>query len=437
MSVNLDPQQREALELCTDIDRRIVVVSGAAGTGKTTIQENLVRALQAAGYRVALCSPTGKAARRQTQATGIPAVTIHKLLEFPMPGEVDQTTGKALAPSVPKRSRSNPLEFDVVIADEYTMVPHMLHRQLIDSLPAGGCLRLFGDRNQLRPVEADKILQGSPSPFEEIIEKFPTAILETVHRQAEGSDVLENAHRILRGFMPKRATNFRITFSTRQPQSLIEEIEGLEQYNFTSTSCQVIVPTRVRWTGTYALNALLQKRFNPNFRMNHADVLDLPRHRWEEDQPVAVAIGDKVIWTKNDYNLELMNGDQGIILDISEYGDISVKFDTHDDVSIIPPLVQYEDSSGSIHEYDPRKQMDLAWAITTHKAQGSEYRAVIYVTSKEAQFLLWRGNFYTAVTRAKECFSFIGDQVTMRYCVARAKELSYTNARNSTKGKKK
>lgn len=425
----LDADQIKARDLCMDVDNRIVIVSGAAGTGKTTIQQNVYEALVAAGYSVALASPTGKAARRQTQVTGHNAVTIHKLLEFPMPGEIDERTGKPLSPSIPKRCRSFPLDYDIVIVDEYTMVPHELHRQLIDALPKGGLLRCFGDRNQLRPVETNNLYKGKPSPFEAMLASFPCAILEKVHRQAADSGVLYNAHRVLRGLPPGRRDDFRMHLGGKPPEVLVDEITELQDkgYDFTNTDCQVLSCTKKRWTGTYAINQLMQKRFNPNFRVDNAKTLDLPRYRWdEEDYPIAVAPGDKVIWTKNNYDLGLMNGDQGIVLDISEFGDIDVKFDGYDEIQTIPPLVQYTDDSGRLREYDPRRDIDLAWCITTHKAQGSEYRAVIYITSKEAQFLLWRGNFYTALTRASELFTFIGTQQTLRFCVARKEELQYS-----------
>lgn len=431
-----DEDQERALSMCLDIDKRIVCVSGPAGTGKTTLQRRAVKALRDHGYRVALVSPTGKAARRQTQATGYEALTIHKFLEFPMPGDIDEKTGKALSPSVPRRHRGNPVDYDIVIADEYMMVGHLLNRYLIDALPPGAALRCFGDRNQLRPIEGDRNLVGKEPPFVDMIDRFPSVVLETVHRQAEDSAVLDAAHRILQGFMPRRHDDFTIDLSTQLPSKSIEIFEAQREqgYDYGSINCQIISPSKKHWTGTYAMNNLLQKTFNPNFVIGSDQLIELPRYRWEQDQPVTVTVGDKVIWTKNNYDLALLNGDQGVVTAVSEFGDITVAFDGRkEDESVveIPPLIQTKNQHEDIIEYDPRRDLNLAWCITTHKAQGSEYDAVMYITSREAQFLLWRGNFYTAVTRARKRVNFIGTQQTLMYCVKRKNEMVYG------KGKKK
>ena len=160
-----DKTQAEAIGACCDISRRIVPVTGAAGTGKTTILQNVYKTLKARGHQVVLCAPTGKAAKRIQEATGIRARTIHRLLEYPHPGERDEKTGKTLISTDPKRDRQNPIDFDVVLVDEYAMVSVEVHRNLIDALPHGGIIRMFGDANQLQPIESSKRLQAEPSSF--------------------------------------------------------------------------------------------------------------------------------------------------------------------------------------------------------------------------------------------------------------------------------
>ena len=170
-----DVEQIEAINLCCDLTKRIVAVTGEAGTGKTTIIKAVYSKLinyidthrrefkrdyiedrdkyqfNAEEY-IVLVAPTGKAAKRIFEATGIPAMTIHRLLEYPTPGEIDENTGKALVASSPKRDKFNPIKQKIVLCDEYAMVSYELHRNLIDALPSGGCVRMFGDCNQLEPI---------------------------------------------------------------------------------------------------------------------------------------------------------------------------------------------------------------------------------------------------------------------------------------------
>ncbi len=151
-TIDLDETQLAAVERCCDLTQRVVPVTGAAGTGKTTILQNVYRRLYKQGREVVLCAPTGKAAKRITEATGIQACTIHRLLEYPFPGERDQTTGKALVSTDPKKDRNNPLNYMVVLCDEYAMVSVEVHRNLLDALPNGAVIRMFGDANKLQPI---------------------------------------------------------------------------------------------------------------------------------------------------------------------------------------------------------------------------------------------------------------------------------------------
>ena len=234
-----DDEQIEAINLCCDLTKRIVAVTGEAGTGKTTIIRAVYNKLityidnnrakfkkdyiesrdkynfYAEDY-IVLVAPTGKAAKRIYEATGIPAMTIHRLLEYPTPGEIDQDTGKALVASSPKRDKFNPIVQKIVLCDEYAMVNYELHRNLIDALPSGGCIRMFGDCNQLEPIEESKVLQDKPSQFQQILVRFPSVTLTKIHRQENGSTIIENSHKINKGIMPAQTPDFHMFFTTQQ-----------------------------------------------------------------------------------------------------------------------------------------------------------------------------------------------------------------------------
>lgn len=415
--VTYDDQQQQAIQLCCDTKRRLVSVTGGPGTGKTTIMRAVGEALTQAGYVVVACAPTGKAARRIQEATGLPAVTQHKLLEYPHPGERDEKTGKALTPGEPKRDRQNPLDCDVILADEYAMVNNEIHRNLIDALPRGGSLRCFGDVNQLGPIELNKTLMLKPSPFKTILEKFDSVMLDTVHRQDEGSNIITNANAILQGRMPRTYPDFKVVM-TREPVGTLRSFvinareEGLD---FMQSENQIIVPTNKTFVGAIKLNILLQSILN---RQPNARYVELPRHKWHSDKKYRVTIGDKVMFTSNNYDLEVMNGELGRIVDISEeYDEIVIDFG--DRVVSVPPQLPTINKRGEEVMYDPRRDIDLAYAITTHKSQGSEYNHVVYVINRSSSFILERANIYTAITRAKERVTLITDQFALTTAVTR------------------
>src|ERR1044072_3070171 len=190
-----DPLQAEAIAEACNVDNGVVIIHGPAGSGKTTVLKKIYDTLSAHGYSVALCSPTGKAAKLIYEATGIEAFTIHRLLEFSHPGDPNPKTGKPDGYSMPRRTRENPLAYDVVLADEYEMVSDDLHRALFAALPNQGVVRLFGDPNQLSPIEENESLKGQPSNFLKMIrnDKFKSIELKTVFRQGQDSGILLNA----------------------------------------------------------------------------------------------------------------------------------------------------------------------------------------------------------------------------------------------------
>jgi exodeoxyribonuclease V alpha subunit len=408
-----DPKQQEAIARCCDVRQRVVAVTGKAGTGKTTIMRHVHEALTANGYTVVLAAPTGKAAKRIQEATGIAALTIHRLLEYTHPGERDEKTGKIIGYAYPKRDKRNPLPFDVVLADEYAMVNQEVHRNLFDALPPGGAIRVFGDVNQLAPIEPSS-LADKPSPFTDLLARFQGIVLITNHRQNAGSGIAENGERILKGFCPSRRPDFEISIS-EEPVRLLEDycmemlMDG--ETNFASLDNQILTPSNKSWVGTLKLNAALQRVFQPFPDGWHY----IPRHSWVTDK-VRMRAGDKVIVTQNIYDLNLFNGETGIVTEITEYGEIAI--DLGDRMVVVPPVLEVETKEGHIVIIDPRKDIDLAYAITTHKAQGSEYRRVIYVLNRSTWFVQTRANFYTAITRARHHVKLITDTRSFQHAVS-------------------
>lgn len=405
--------QQKAITLCGSTNHRIVGVTGQAGTGKTLIMRQVYEAYEAMGHRVALAAPTGKAAKRIAESTGIPATTFHKLLEYTHPGDPDEK-GRVLGISVPRRTPQRPLEFNIVLGDEYSMANEELNRNLIDALPAGGLLRVFGDANQLPPIEeGDFNRQGTrpPSPFERHLKTFPSVTLKNIYRQGEGSGIVKNGHRIINGMCPAQMDDFKITVTQQHVDKLIDYVmeSGI---NFGSLDNQIITPTNKGWIGTVALNIKIQELLQGQ-KMYTAHVM--PRSKWDKNNLVLVP-GDKVLWTKNDYQLEIYNGETGIVTSLDN--DL-VTIDFGDRTLAIPPWVEYEAADGKVKGYDPRTQLQLAYVITTHKSQGSEYQNVVYIMDRSAFMLQNRANFYTAITRARKHVHVITDAQSFQRAVVR------------------
>ena len=440
--MKLDETQQLAIARCIDmsVTNRIVPISGAAGTGKTTIIQNVYELLKEAKYDVVLCAPTGKAAKRIFEATGIEAMTIHRLLEYPHPGERDEKTGNALISTIPKRKQKNPLDQKIIIADEYAMVGLELHSNLIAALPSGGRVLMFGDVNQLKPIERHK-LHRKESPFEQAIRRFNGVILTTIHRHTEGSGIVANGNLILAGRIPKRERDFALIITNSPIRALREYVMTVmmdEDVNYGDINHQIISPTKKSWVGTYKLNLTLQTIFNPADAKTKK--LVLPRHDWEKRLPISISVGDKVLWTENQYDLRnewdcyedgikdllhyietprnkrIMNGETGIVTQIDDEGCVSI--DVGDRTVDVPVSITRENKKG-MFQYDPRKAIDLAYCITTHKAQGSEYKSVIYILNRSTMFIQCRPNFYTAITRARSHVTVISDQGSLSNTVSR------------------
>lgn len=413
----LHPKQEEAIAECCNIDNRIVAVTGAAGTGKTTILKKTYDKLKELGYNVVLCSPTGKAAKRIYELTGIPAMTIHRLLEYTHPGDPDPKTGQPVGVSEPRRTRLNPLEYDTVLADEYAMVPDEIHRNLVDALPRGGVLRCFGDDNQLSPVEEDERLRGQPSNFQRILEnannKFVVVRLEQVYRQGKDSGILFNCQNILNRRMPTKNEQWTMKVTDLAVNELrmyvIDQLQN--EVDFSTIENQIIVPQNKGGVGTVKLNIMLRDMFHS--RSDEHMMLD--RKPWvmgegdEKGGQLRVYKGDKIIITSNLYDLNVFNGETGTVIELEqETGEVVVDFGDREQV--IPPVLLVQNRYGGTSNIDPRKDIDLAYAITTHKSQGSEYKRGVYIINRSNIYMLNRRNFYTAVSRFKEHVHIIADQ---------------------------
>ena len=401
----LDDTQSEAIVRCCDLSNRIVAVTGAAGTGKTTILQHVYRALYKQGCHVVLCAPTGKAAKRITEATGIEACTIHRLLEYPHPGEVDQKTGKALVTTDPKRDRRFPLEQRVVLADEYAMVSVEVHRNLLDALPNGGVIRMFGDANQLQPIESNKRLQKEPSSFLKMLEKFDGIRLETIHRQAGDSNIISNGQRIIRGQIPLRKEDFALKFTDTPVESVLDFIQDnlTEDVDYGTVHNQIISPTKVGWVGTEALNAAIQQLLQPATK----PYVEIERQKWSNVEEQRIYIGDKVIFTVNNYALDVFNGETGTVTAFRDNGDITIDFGDKD--ITIPVSLEMMGRQGT-YFINQQKDLDLAYVITTHKSQGSEYDRICYVMNRSRSYLLNRKNLYTGISKARTHVTVITDQ---------------------------
>lgn len=434
------------VEFCLDQSRTLAAVTGQAGTGKTTLIKYIYERMLQDGIAVAVCAPTGKAARRIFEATGIHAVTIHKLLEYGRPRERDPTTGESIDPTLPQRDKWNRLDQTVVLCDEYSMVNHELNRNLIDAIPRNGRLIMFGDVSQLSPIEPYPLVTPD-SPFVQHLAAGRGFTLEQVFRQEAGSDVLIAATSVRKGVIPKRGDKFRIIM-TEEPVKKLRAVIAELPHDFSGLENQIITPVKSRWIGTRALNAMLRSIYNPHGE--HA--VQLMRYEWDAKSKVIVSVGDKVICTENTYDLRnytdrfeqldedgrgiahtfiptpdtkwMLNGEIGVVTEV--HPDTTLEIDFGDRTVEVP--YEYEEWSERHRRYFmqyPQRSIDLAYAITTHKAQGSEFQNVIYVMSKTVSFMLARENFYTGVTRARDAAYVITDSNAMMISLRVTREIAH------------
>jgi exodeoxyribonuclease V alpha subunit len=369
----------------------VAVLTGGPGTGKTTVTRALVASWEAAKRRVLLAAPTGRAAKRLADATGRPALTVHRLLEW---GRVAEG-GKRRGPF--GRDRDHPLKCDLLVVDEASMLDLPLARGLFDAVSPGAHVVLVGDVDQLPPVGAGQVLADVIAS-----RAVPVARLTEVFRQAEGSGIVENAYRILRGELPVGASRDEKGDFYLVPADDPERARDLvlrlckeripQAFGFDPIrDVQVLTPMHRGAAGTDELNQLLQSALN-----GRSDGVGQGGRRF--------AVGDKVMQVRNDYDRDVFNGDVGRVLEAAE-----------EDGSVVVSV----DFDGKRARYadDELDQLELAYAVSVHKSQGSEYPVVILTLLMQHYMLLRRNLFYTAVTRGKKLVIVVGDARAIRRAV--------------------
>ncbi|MGZ4135695.1 MAG: SF1B family DNA helicase RecD2, partial [Tumebacillaceae bacterium] len=386
--LSLAPLQRQAVEAV--LTERLVVITGGPGTGKTTTVRAMIAALKRQGITPVLAAPTGRAAKRMRESTGEMAKTLHRLLEY------GNAEGEGLKF---QRNEENRLEGKVFIIDEASMIDLLLCFQLLRALPDDARLVLCGDIDQLPSVGAGRVLQ-------DIIDSGEVTVVRllTIFRQAQESLIVKNAHRINQGQLPQTDKNGDFFFIEEgRPEALMQLVLDLAARRLPAfikgdavEDIQILVPMRRGSVGVDALNEQLQLALNPPARYK-------PEVRSGER---VLRVGDKVMQVKNNYQKEVYNGDVGRIFEIdSEEGELCVEYLDQDE----PKHVTY--TTGELDE------LSLAYAVTVHKSQGSEYPCVILPVVMQHRVMLQRNLLYTGVTRAKRLVVLVGTRDALRIAV--------------------
>lgn len=407
----LDEMQKKAVREATS--NGLFVLTGGPGTGKTTTINAIIRFFESEGAELRLAAPTGRAAKRMTEATGYEAQTIHRLLELSgMPEEEREGHAVQL-----ERNAQNPLEADVIIIDEMSMVDIFLMHSLLLAVTAGTRLILVGDENQLPSVGPGNVLR-------DIIrsESFPVVELKKIFRQASESDIVVNAHKINRGeqVIPDNKSRDFFFLKRYDADIIIRVVIALIQEKMPRYvqakpfDIQVLTPMRKGLLGVERLNQILQRYLNPP--ENGKKERELGGQLFRQ--------GDKVMQVKNNYQLEwevrgkygipvekgvgVFNGDTGILAEINEFAETAT--------------VEFEDGRCAEYSFKQMEELELAYAITIHKSQGSEYPAVVIPLLSGPQMLLNRNLLYTAVTRARKCVTIVGSEETFGEMIRNEKQ---------------
>ncbi|MDR1577434.1 MAG: ATP-dependent RecD-like DNA helicase [Deltaproteobacteria bacterium] len=375
LNLTLSQDQRQAV--MTAITAKAVVITGGPGTGKTTITKAISQIWRAVTNRVALCAPTGRAAKRLSQATGLTATTIHRLLEYS-----SQAGGFARGPN-------NHLDLDMLLLDEASMLDIVIANQLLGALPKNCVLILVGDRDQLPPVGPGRVLGDIMGA-----EIFPVCYLTTIYRQAKASLIIQAAHLINQGQSPESLPqNPDVDFYFVAEEDvekikdkilrLVTERVPLKLNLDPKTEIQVLTPTRQGDLGTIALNNLLGQALNP------ANGPRLTRFGQ------SYQVGDRVIQIRNNYQRDVFNGDLGQVVELDpENQDLVVEFD----------------QVRSLYQLAELEEIAPAWALTVHKAQGSEFPVVVMPLFMGHYHMLRRKLLYTAVTRGRKMVLLVGSR---------------------------
>ena len=408
LDIKYAPNQIKALEKVASSS--VCIITGGPGTGKTTLVKGIISMFEMQADVVSLCAPTGRAAKRLGELSGKNAKTIHRLLEV-VPGTKNDIKFQ--------RNRDNPIPCDVLIVDECSMVDIVLFSQLITAVKDGCRVVLVGDYNQLPAVGPGNVLK-------DLLDSglVPNVQLTDIFRQAQQSDIVVNSHAINQGIYPKAGGRTGDYFFIESGENVESYITGLVQtrlpraYGFDSfEDIQILSPSRKRRDGTVNLNATLQSALNPQDSSKPEITFN----------GIIFRLGDKVMQIKNNYDLQyvrdngeteigVFNGDIGQIIGVDRFNKtLTVKFD---DKTYVYP-----------QEFFP--QLEHAWAVTVHKSQGSEFRAVILCLSDAPNELQYRNLLYTAFTRAKELLVVVGKSEIMAQMVQNSrKQLRYSGVRH-------
>lgn len=407
LSLTLSPMQEKAVNLANSSG--VLIITGGPGTGKTTIMKIIMELFLKSEYKIALCAPTGKAAKRLSESCAMEAKTLHRLLGVEVSDAENQRFSK---------NEHNPIDADVVIIDEMSMVDIILFGSLLKALKRGSTLIMAGDCDQLASVGAGNVLhdmiQSGTIPFIKLDEVF---------RQAEKSRIVTNAHRINKGDMPlENDSKTDFFFMARNQEGALDTICELcsgrltKAYGFDSINdIQVLSPSRKGIVGTQNLNRILQNTLNPPSKGKKEKAFGEKLFR----------VGDKVIQTRNNYDMlwslsdgsedgfGIYNGDIGTVLDISvKEKTLTISFDEN-------KIVEYDFSSV--------EDLEIAYALTVHKSQGSEWNAVIIPVCPFPPMLMTRNLLYTAITRAKSLVILVGNTDSMRKMIENDKvQLRFT-----------
>ena len=394
--------QRQAIYAAAS--EQLLLVTGGPGTGKTTTLRGILDLYDRLHLRTLLAAPTGRAAKRLTELTGRDASTIHRLLEV----DVSPEDGQMIF----VHNAHNPLTCDAVIVDETSMVDLLLMYDLVQALPPKTRLILVGDPDQLPSV-------GAGNVFSDLIrsQRIPTVRLTEIFRQARESLIVMNAHRVNRGELPELGAKDRDFFFLQRSsgEAVCSTITDLcsrrlpERMGIPAEEIQVLSPTRKTETGTRLLNRMLQQALNPPAPEKHEKAFGDYIYR-EGDRVMQIRNNYDIIWRRlgaNGMGSGIFNGDVGVIQSIDPAAqNLTIHFDDRE----------------AVYTYDMLPQLEPAFAMTVHKSQGSEYRAVVLCAWKGTPLLLSRSILYTAITRARELLIVVGDQGVVEYMVQNNKK---------------
>jgi exodeoxyribonuclease V alpha subunit len=393
--VNMTYDEIQADAIRQAATAKVMVLTGGPGTGKTTTTHGIISAYKAYGLHILLAAPTGRAAKRMTEATGLEAKTIHRLLECKPPEGY-------------QKNEDNPLEGDVLIVDECSMIDMILMNSLLKAIPSTMRLILVGDIDQLPSVGAGNVLRDIIDS-----ESFPVIKLTRIFRQAQTSRIIMNAHRINEGKLPDISNGKNTDFffmENEDAEAVVPQIVNLVQtklpkyYHVDSSQIQVLTPMQRGVVGATNLNLSLQEALNPTEHevfLRGRGAVTLPKECLRRSGFVFRA-DDKVMQIKNNYDKEVFNGDIGMIASVNAEGrTLTVNFDDR--------LIEYD-----VTELD---ELVHAYATTIHKAQGSEYPIVVMPILMNHYVMLQRNLIYTGITRAKKILVLVGTKKALAYAV--------------------